>query len=306
MKLFYFDVETTGTHQTNDDIWQIAGMVEVDGKVIDAINIKMKPRKIERIPNHLFEMFNTTKEEMLNFPSREEGFDKLVTFFSKHTDIEKREDSLIPAGHNAAAFDMGFNGVVTLPPYYYHQASIDGIYAWFKELITQAVPGDGYLLGYHIPAQSRVPLPLDLLSNLKDSFPSQFAGIKDSSGDPKHTEALAKRFGKDLVVLIGSDSLLSHSLENQGSGCITALANLYSSGLRTVWDAYQQGKTAPATQNQLTAHRNILLNYTPYPATIKALLAEYYDFPHWAVRPPLVGLPDKTKRQVLQELALLD
>jgi 4-hydroxy-tetrahydrodipicolinate synthase len=205
-----------------------------------------------------------------------------------------------------SAFNMGFNGVVTLPPYYYHQATINGIYAWFKEIIEHAVPVDGYLLGYHIPAQSRVPLPLDLLSNLKDSFPTQFAGIKDSSGDPQHSKAIAERFGKDMVVLVGSDSLLSHSLEHLGAGCITALANLYSPDLRAVWDAYTQRKTAPAHQERLTAHRNVLLNYTPYPATIKALLAEYYDFPHWAVRAPLVRLSEETKQKIVQELATIN
>ena len=171
------------------------------------------------------------------------------------------------------AFEIGFNGVVTLPPYYYHQATVDGIYAWFQEIINRAVPNDGNLLGYHIPAQSRVSLPLDLLSNLKDSFPNQFAGIKDSSGDPRHLEDIAARFGNDLLILVGSDALLSHSLEHQGSGCITAMANLYSPDLRVIWDTYQQGKTAPLVQERLTAYRNILLNYTPYPATIKALIA---------------------------------
>jgi 4-hydroxy-tetrahydrodipicolinate synthase len=204
-----------------------------------------------------------------------------------------------------AAFDMGLNGVVTLPPYYYHQATSDGLYAWFRELINHAVPEDGYLLGYHIPAQSGVPLPIDLLSDLKDTFPDQFAGIKDSSGDPEHATTLSKRFGEDLVVLIGSDALLSHSLEHQGSGCITALANLYSPELRAVWDAYQQGEKALAIQERLTAIRKILMNHTPYPPTVKALLNYYYDLPYWAVRPPLLRSSKEKTQQAIQALAFL-
>lgn len=205
-----------------------------------------------------------------------------------------------------SAFDLGFDGVVTLPPYYYHQATRKGLYTWFREIIYRAVPEDGYLLGYHIPAQSGVPLPLDLLSDLKDSFQDRFAGIKDSSGDPEHSKALGKHFGSDLVVLIGSDALLDHSLEHQGSGCITALANLYSPDLRAVWDSFQQNKNTSAAQERLTNHRNMLLNYTPYPATIKALVAHYYDFPHWTVRPPLLNLPIEMTHKIVQELALLD
>jgi len=202
------------------------------------------------------------------------------------------------------AFDLGFNGVVTLPPYYFHQATSDGLYAWFRELIVRAVPEDGYLLGYHIPAQSGVPLPLELLLSLKDSYPDQFAGIKDSSGDPQHSEVLAERFGSDLLVLIGSDALLSHSLNYQGSGCITALANLYSPDLRAIWDAFQEGQPTSTAQERLIINREILSKYTPYPPTIKALISHYHDFPHWAVRPPLLRQPIETTRQILRELDL--
>jgi len=202
------------------------------------------------------------------------------------------------------AFDLGFNGVVTLPPYYFHQATSDGLYAWFRELIVRAVPEDGYLLGYHIPAQSGVPLPLELLLSLKDSYPDQFAGIKDSSGDPQHSEVLAERFGSDLLVLIGSDALLSHSLNYQGSGCITALANLYSPDLRAIWDAFQEGQPTSTAQERLIINREILSKYTPYPPTIKALISHYHGFPHWAVRPPLLRQPIETTRQILRELDL--
>jgi 4-hydroxy-tetrahydrodipicolinate synthase len=204
------------------------------------------------------------------------------------------------------AFDMGVNGVVTLPPYYYHQATSEGLFAWFRELINHAVPNDGYLLGYHIPAQSRVPLNIDLLSKLKDTYPTQFAGIKDSSGDPNHSITLSEHFGDDLVVLIGSDALFIHSLDHHGSGCITALANLYSSDLRKVWDAYQKDEKATEIQKRLTAQRSILMNYTPFPATLKALLHHYHDLPLWSVRPPLLSLSRQQTQKVILELATLE
>jgi DNA ligase-1 len=42
---------------------------------------------------------------------------------------------------------------------------------------------------------------LDLLARLKDAFPVQFAGIKDSSGDAEFSTQLGKRFGRDLAVV---------------------------------------------------------------------------------------------------------
>jgi len=200
------------------------------------------------------------------------------------------------------AFDLGYDGVVVLPPYYFHQASIDGMVSWFGEIITQAVPENRFLLGYHIPAQSGVGLPMELLVRLKEAFPEKFAGIKDSSGDPEHTIALEEQFGKDLTVMVGSDGLFTHVLAHQGAGCITALANLSSPDLREIWDAYQGGKTAPAAQEKLTALRFLLSGMGPYPPLMKALLAAGFDFPHWDSRLPLVKVEDDTVQMILGEL----
>ena len=126
------------------------------------------------------------------------------------------------------AFDLGCEGVVVLPPYFYRKVSDDGLFIWFQQVMRHAVPRDGYLLGYHIPGQSGVPLSLDLLARLKDAYPHQFAGIKDSSSDPEYAVALGGRFGPDLLVLSGNDSLFLHALEYNAGGAITAMANLYS------------------------------------------------------------------------------
>ena len=161
------------------------------------------------------------------------------------------------------AFNLGFNAVVVLPPYYFRKASDEGLFVWFKKIIEQAMPSDGAMFGYHIPAVAGVGLSLDLLSKLKDSYPRQFYGIKDSTGDPKHAEQLGGRFGQDLTVLTGNDRLLSLAMQNQAAGCITAMANLYSPSLRKVWDAYQIGQEDQETQDQLNAWRAVLEDYQP-------------------------------------------
>jgi 4-hydroxy-tetrahydrodipicolinate synthase len=204
-----------------------------------------------------------------------------------------------------AAFDMGFDGAVVLPPYYFHQASDEGLLSWFRELIKQAVPGDGYIFGYNIPAQSRISLTLDFLTQLKDEFPIQFAGIKDSTGDPQFAKILGERFGQDLVVLNGNDALLSLALENQASGCITAMGNLYSPDLRAVWDAFERREKAPENQERLKAQRAILNQYTPFAPSIKGLIARLHDFPPWPVRPPLHPFSTELIEQARQELEAL-
>jgi 4-hydroxy-tetrahydrodipicolinate synthase len=198
-----------------------------------------------------------------------------------------------------AAFDLGLDGVVVLPPYYYKKIDDEGLFLWFSQVIQKAVPSDGSFFGYHIPAVSGISLSHDLLARLKDGFPEQFAGIKDSTGDPENARLLGERFGKDLVVFTGNDRLLSLALQNQASGCITALANISSPILRHVWDAFQQGQADTKAQALLDAYRNVMDQYPPAPAFLKSMLSQKFGFSLWNVRPPLLSLSDQGFQQAL-------
>jgi 4-hydroxy-tetrahydrodipicolinate synthase len=200
-----------------------------------------------------------------------------------------------------AAFYLGADGVVVLPPYYYRKVTDDGLFAWFSQVLRRAVPPGGALLGYHIPSLTGVPLSLDLLARLKDAFPDRFAGIKDSSADPDHARSLGRRFGTDLRVFSGTDSLFSLALEQGAAGCITAPANLISPDLRRVWDAFQAGSADPAAQARLTTVREVMGRLPPNPPLYKALLSRLYPFAHWPVRPPLLPMPDGLAEQALAE-----
>jgi 4-hydroxy-tetrahydrodipicolinate synthase len=200
------------------------------------------------------------------------------------------------------AFDMGMDGVVVLPPYYYRMANDDGLFAWFKQVIESSVPSGSALLGYHIPAVSGVALSLDLVGRLKDAFPDRFAGIKDSSSDPAHATKAGERFGKDLVVLNGNDSLLTHALQSNAAGCITAMTNLFSPYARKVFDAITNGQTDPTSQAHLNACRDVMNRYPPAPPLLKALINRQYGFPRWPVRPPLSPLPEANLAQAIESL----
>ena len=169
-----------------------------------------------------------------------------------------------------AAFDCGFDGVVTLPPYYYRKATEEGLFTWYEQVIRKAVPGDGALLGYHIPATSGVALSIDLLSRLKDAFPNQFIGVKDSSGEVGFAQQLNPRFGRELVVLTGNDKLFNLALSEQASGCITAMANLFSPYLRQVWDSNKSGSPNLGAQARLVKLREVFDQYPPAAPFIKA------------------------------------
>lgn len=214
---------------------------------------------------------------------------------------------------NRAAFDLGVDGVIVLPPYYYRKVSDDGLFDWFSQVIRRSIPSSGAMFGYHIPGLSGIPLSLDLLARLKDAYPGQFAGIKDSSADPEHARNLGQRFGSDLQVFSGTDSLFSLALEHQASGCITAMANLCSKDLRRVWEAHQKlgsDSTAlsvmSAAQGRLNAARSVMEHYPPNPPLYKALLARLHPFAHWSVRPPLLAMSSQLTDQALSEARAVD
>ncbi|MDD2695694.1 MAG: dihydrodipicolinate synthase family protein [Anaerolineales bacterium] len=201
-----------------------------------------------------------------------------------------------------AAFELGVDGVVVLPPYYYKKPSDAGLFAWFSQVLEHAVPAGGVLLGYHIPHLTGVPFSLDLLERLKIAFPDKFCGLKDSSGDANHGRALGERFGEALVVFTGNDRLLSQALSHGAAGCITAMGNLLSPYLRRVWEADQCGEADETTQATLDAARSAFDSYPPAPALVKALLALKGYFPAWSVRPPLLPIPAEQIQAALAEL----
>lgn len=203
---------------------------------------------------------------------------------------------------NQAAFDAGFEGVVTLPPFYFRTASQEGLFQWFNNVIQESVPDGKYLLGYHIPKVSGIPLHHNLLARLKDTHPDKFAGIKDSSHDLEHAQELGRRFGRNMLVLNGTDSHLLDALKFDAQGAITAPANIISPQLRALWDIYLSGEEPIHIQTEITLIREILEKYTPFPPILKALATELFNLPRWRVRPPLDESEPEMVTKAVQEI----
>ncbi len=204
------------------------------------------------------------------------------------------------------SFELGYDGVVVLPPYYFRKATDEGLFKWFSELINKAVPKDKYVLGYHFPNVAGIGFSIDLLKRLKDAFPVQFAGIKDSSHDADLTRTIGNAFGEDLLVLNGTDSYLQLAMENKAGGCITAPANLISPELREVWDLMKASKDTTQAQARVTELRHAIEKYPPFPPTIKALLHHLYKLPRWTVKPPLEELDENSIAQAVETLERLN
>ncbi len=202
-----------------------------------------------------------------------------------------------------AAFDLGVDAVVTLPAFYYKGVSADGITAYFDQVVRAAVPADGHLLAYHIPQMSGVAIPPAAISALRQRFPNQFWGMKDSQDDLAHTLDITGQF-PGFGVFSGSDSIFTESLAGGAVGSITALANVTSPLNRAVWDAHQRGAAAPEAQAALVRARQALKGLSVPPA-MKAALSDLFGFPDWPVRPPLTPLAPEQRARLRADLAAL-
>ena len=202
-----------------------------------------------------------------------------------------------------AAFELGVDGVVTLPAFYYKGVGPEGIAAYFERIVQEAVPAEGRLLVYHIPQVSGVGIPPQSVARLRERFPRQIVGMKDSEDNLAHTLATTQAF-PGFRVFAGSDSIFADALAGGAVGCITALCNVLSPLNRAVWEAHLRGTTAPEGQAALTLARQIVKGLNG-PAAMKSALADLFGFPRWGVRPPLEPLSVEQSHRLMEELAAL-
>jgi len=128
------------------------------------------------------------------------------------------------------------------------------------------------------------------------------AGMKDSSGDWAHTEAMLSAFaGAGFEVFVGSERFLLRNLRGGGVGCITATANVNAAAIARLHREWRS-EGADALQQGLDAVRGVIERVPVIPA-LKALVAHASGEPAWrTVRPPLVPLPDDRAAALRAEL----
>jgi 4-hydroxy-tetrahydrodipicolinate synthase len=92
------------------------------------------------------------------------------------------------------ALKGGVGGVLMLPPFYYKGVSDEGLFRSFARVIDRVGDDRLRIYLYHFPQMSAVPISIDLVGRLRDAFPGIVVGMKDSSGDRAHLEAIDRLF----------------------------------------------------------------------------------------------------------------
>lgn len=108
IKTFYFDLETTGVRYWRNGIHQIAGLIDIDGEIVDKFDFKVKPHPKAVIEQEALDVSGKTVEEVQNYPPMDVVFNELIQLMDKHIDRYDKKDKFVMAGYNCAGFDSQF------------------------------------------------------------------------------------------------------------------------------------------------------------------------------------------------------
>lgn len=113
MKLFLFDLETTGLFSALCGVHQIAGCtatVDNEGKMTfaDSFNFKMKPFPGKRVYPSALEVGGLTLEQIKAYPEPIVAYKSLLSIMEKMVEKKNSEDKMFLTGYNNAKFDNDF------------------------------------------------------------------------------------------------------------------------------------------------------------------------------------------------------
>jgi DNA polymerase-3 subunit epsilon len=108
MKAIFFDLETTGLSPAKNGIHQISGCIEIDGKVIERFNFKVRPNEKCVIEDSALEVGGVTKEQVMAYPPMKTVYNDFIEMITPHCDKFNKKDKFFLIGYNNASFDNQF------------------------------------------------------------------------------------------------------------------------------------------------------------------------------------------------------
>lgn len=198
------------------------------------------------------------------------------------------------------AVQLGYGGVLLLPPFYYKSLTDAGMMAYFEHLINGVNDDRLRIYLYHIPQMTGVPYSVDLVKQLVERFPGIVVGMKDSSGDVENMKQMCTIPGFQLYA--GTEKFLLEVLKAGGVGCISATANATSQLAGKVYAAWTSGQSAETLQAELIAARKAFEGFV-FVSALKSYFAQTTGDNHWLhVRPPNDVLTADQLAELLERL----
>lgn len=105
MKILFYDVETTGLSYLKHSIHSLAGLVEIDGEVVEEFDFKLRPHPKAKVDPAALKIGGVTLEEIQAYPDQAETFKAFAAMVDKYVDRFDASDGFFLAGFNNARFD---------------------------------------------------------------------------------------------------------------------------------------------------------------------------------------------------------
>ncbi|MBL8582398.1 MAG: dihydrodipicolinate synthase family protein [Rhizobiaceae bacterium] len=200
------------------------------------------------------------------------------------------------------ALDHRVDSLLLMPPCVYRGGvTEEGTFRFYAAVIERIGRPDLRLCLYHFPDICGVPLTPRVIRRLDEAFPGTITGVKDSGGDFDFTEALIRRFAH-LSIYTGSETHLPQALAAGARGTICGLGNAMPRLMRAMFDArtaFDRRALVPAIVSG-----DAILSRRPFPASVKALLADVTGEPGWnRVIPPMMEVPMPEREWLLRDFA---
>lgn len=106
-KVCYIDVETTGTNAFKHGIWQLAFILEIDGKIQEEQAHKMKPFNSKEIELDALKVGGISKEDLATFEDPRNCFQYVLETWGKYIDRFDKQDKMAFVAYNSP-FDNRF------------------------------------------------------------------------------------------------------------------------------------------------------------------------------------------------------
>ena len=195
-------------------------------------------------------------------------------------------------------------GVLLQPPFYYKKVSDEGIINFYRQVIETVGDSDFHYLLYNIPQTTSVEINFNIIEALLKLYPSNFVGIKDSSGDIDQMLKTVKYFS-DLALFCGHDSLALRVSKRGGAGAITAGTNVAGKLLTFILKNYTKEKEIEGFENMqilLQQIRETLTSEEPI-SVMKAYFSVINNMPEWnKLMPPLKNIDQPSSNKVIISL----
>lgn len=202
-----------------------------------------------------------------------------------------------PSPMNAASYakdaaDVGADGVVATPPYYY-RVSDDGLYSHFRMIYESiSLP----LVLYNIPEWTHNFVPLSVVSRLADE--RAIIGMKYTEYNLLNLASFIGGVGSKIAVFTGSDAMTYACLEAGGSGAVISISNIAPRTASSIFDLVEGGQLREALAAQKSLMPVVEAAGTGYfPAGLKEAM-RVAGFPVGEVRKPQTSLTEEEKRRV--------